>query len=259
MATKSKLIVVGTNSLVSTVQPAYANHCQMWYLLGKRYTDYTFCFVNPPRMSIDRMRNLCAQTALRMNADYILFIDDDVLIPQPFDFLTKLVNLKADVAAGDVLVRGYPFPHMTFFWQDREKEALIIAQNLPKAPGPVPCAAVGFSLALIDCKVLKQVKSPYFITGVNNTEDVYFCIKLWRELDREPRIFTDPSISCGHILGPEIVSPGNKPDHIKFYKSVYGTSDENGGDRGETYLARVKSVLGKSNGESQKTKSRLRK
>src|ERR1019366_8819973 len=124
-------IVVGTNSLVSTVQPAYANHCQMWYRFGKHYPNVDFCFVNPPRMSIDRMRNLAAETALDIEASHLLFIDDDVLLPQPFDFLDKLLALDVDIAAADVLIRGYPFQHMIFKW-NKEKTGLTVLGKIPR-------------------------------------------------------------------------------------------------------------------------------
>src|ERR1035437_9862470 len=107
-------IVIGINSLIATTQPAYANHIQLFYRLGRSYPKIDFCLVNPPRMSIDRMRNLTATTALDIEASHLLFIDDDVLIPQPFDFLNKLLACKAPIAAGDVIVRGWPFMHMLF-------------------------------------------------------------------------------------------------------------------------------------------------
>jgi hypothetical protein len=240
---KSKYkIVVGTNSLANTTQIAYANHCQMWYLLGKRYTDCEFCFVNPPRMSIDRMRNLCATTALNLEATHVLFLDDDVLLPGPFDFLRKLLDCEADVAAADVLVRGYPFNHMIFQWIDKEKTLLRMETKVPKKRGPLPCAAVGFSVCLIDTKLIQKVDPPYFITGATNTEDVYFCLKA-HEADPDIKVVCDTSIVCGHILGPEVIDDHNKLAYMKYHNVVYGKQDQVNDDRGESYLQRAKGVI----------------
>ncbi len=235
-------IVVGTNSLANTTQIAYANHMQFWFLLGKRFPHFQFCFVNPPRMSIDRMRNLCAKTALEIEADYILFLDDDVLIPNPFDALAKLLALEADIAAGDVLVRGYPFNHMIFKWHDRKHDQMVIVDKVAKKRGPMACDAVGFSLCLINAKILKKIPQPYFVTGVNNTEDIYFCIKAQNNIDNV-KIMVDTSIICGHILGLEVIDDSNKAAYKAYHERIYGKPDDRHNWRGEDYLAEAKGAI----------------
>lgn len=45
------------------------------------------------------MRNMAAKVALECEADYLLFLDDDVLVP-PNNALKLLLECEADVAAG---------------------------------------------------------------------------------------------------------------------------------------------------------------
>src|ERR1041385_1165531 len=90
-------IVVGINTLTSIDQPVYSNHCQFWFRLG-RSSSHDFILSHPRRMSIDNMRNMTAKIALEHNADYILFIDDDVLIP--LNTVDMLLASDADIAAG---------------------------------------------------------------------------------------------------------------------------------------------------------------
>ena len=45
-------------------------------------------------------------------AEYLLFLDDDVLVPM--DGLQKLMDCNSDIAAGNVCIRGYPFDYMFF-------------------------------------------------------------------------------------------------------------------------------------------------
>ena len=235
-------IVVGVNSLTSTTQAAYSNHCQMWYRFGKHYPNIDFCFVNPPRMSIDRMRNLAAEVALDIEATYLLFIDDDVLLPLPFDFLDKLMKLNADIAAADVLIRGYPFPHMIFKW-NKDKTGLTSLLKIPRKKGPLTCGAVGFSCCLIKTSLLKKLSKPYFITGVSNTEDIYFCVKAQEEVPNVT-IVADTSITCGHILWSEIIDENNKKNYIKYWEAQFGKPGINDSEfRGPKYLAEVKEVL----------------
>jgi hypothetical protein len=193
-------------------------------------------------MSIDRMRNLSAEVALDIEATHLLFIDDDVLLPQPFDFLDKLIALDTDIAAADVLIRGYPFQHMIFMW-NKDKTGLAPLNKIPRKKGPISCGAVGFSTCLIKTGLLKKLSKPYFITGVSNTEDIYFCIKAQEEAPNV-KIVADTSIVCGHILWSEIISEDNKKNYTKYWDSQYGKpgiAEEN--FRGPKYLAEVREVL----------------
>lgn len=235
-------IVIGVNSLVSTVHAAYSNHMQLFYRLGRSYPNIDFCFVNPPRMSIDRMRNLAAETALDIEASHLLFIDDDVLIPQPFDFLDKLLKLKVPIAAGNVLIRGYPFNYMFFHYTDN-RQGLVQFKKLPKGhkPGPLAVDAVGFSCCLIETDLLRKLPKPYFITGVSNTEDVYFCYNARLKYPDLP-IVVDTSIECGHILWNEVIEPSNKKAYTEYFEKLNGKPMEDEKDRGESYYKLVKAV-----------------
>lgn len=249
MPRKREKIVIGINSLVATTHAAYSNHMQMFYRLGRSYPQFDFCFVNPPRMSIDRMRNTAAETALDIEAKYLLFVDDDVLIPWPFDFLNKLIQCKAPIAAADVLIRGYPFNHMLFKYTDKSNTGLEQIQNFPKNHklGQLPVDAVGFSLALIDTKYLLQLPKPYFITGVNNTEDIYFCVKM-RDKFPDCKIMADTSIKCGHILWSEVIDADNKVAYKKYFETMNGKPDKkkikDDEFRGRLYLDLVKKEMG---------------
>lgn len=242
---KKPKIVVCINSLVNTTQPAYSNHIQTFFHLGRFQTKYNFCLVNPPRMSIDRAKNLAAETALDIGAKYLLILDDDVLVPTPFDFLTKLIALNADIAAADVLIRGYPFDHMFFKYTDKKKNGLKTVSNLPKDHklGPFPVDAVGFSLCLIKVELLRQLPKPYFITGVTNTEDIYFCVKA-RDKFPDCKIMIDTSIQCGHILYAEIIGSDNKKNYKQYHERQFGKPAKEQADRGQFYLNVTKKTLG---------------
>ena len=245
-------IVVGTNSLVSTTQPAYSNHCQMWFRLGRMYPEIDFIYVNPPRMSIDRMRNFCATTAMEHQASHILFIDDDVIIPYPFDFLAKLLACKAPLAAADVIIRGWPFLHM-FFKYTKDKRGLNSVKHVKAPLGPIEVDAVGFSCCLIDVGYLKQLEAPYFVTGLTNTEDIYYCLKL-RDKFPESRIVVDTSIQCGHILSAEIIEPQNLKNYREYFKKQFKPQIDDNIDakfRGLPYYQIVKNMMMQEEGSDE--------
>lgn len=213
-------IVIGINTLTEVEQSVYSNHCQFWYRLG-RNTDFEFIMNHPRRMSIDRMRNITAKIALDTNADYLMFVDDDVLIP--LNTLQNLIACNADVAAGWTIIRGYPYKNMFFRWVDDTKLNLA---NLDTKDitfderGDIPVDAVGFSCVLIKTSALRKVASPYFVTGPFNTEDIYYCVKL-RQADPTAKIVVNPSVKTAHNLGSEYIEPANVDAYKIYYETVY--------------------------------------
>lgn len=243
MATKRKIIVVGTNSLTEAQYPAYTNHCQMWFRFGRSYPKYDFIFSNPARMSIDRMRNMTAKVALETGADYVLFIDDDVVAPVG-DGLARLIATKADVAAGKVVIRGYPFDWMIFKYETRKGHKGLFSQTKLPEKGVIPVDAVGFSFCLIKTSVFKTIPPPWFITGVSNTEDIYFCIKA-KQANPKLKIVCECSVNCGHILWPEIMDFNTREAYKKYHEKLYPQikiSEPSSGDRSEEYLRQIKGV-----------------
>jgi hypothetical protein len=228
---KRTKILVGVNTLTSVDQAVYSNHCQFWYRLGRHYPDFDFILFNPRRMSIDTMRNSAAKVALENDCDYLMFIDDDVLIP--IDTLSRLIRCEADIAAGWTIVRGYPFKNMIFkfipgtqnthltHWDgddDIKDEEGNITQKGQKE-GILICDAVGFSCVLINCNILRRVDAPYFVTGPFNTEDIYFCIKAL-EFVPEVRIVVDLDVKTSHCLGNEWIDPLTKPLYKEYVEKM---------------------------------------
>lgn len=238
-------IVICINSLTLSQQAAYSNHIQLFYRLGRHYTKYDFALWNPPRMSIDRSKNGAAELALDIEAKYLLIIDDDVLIPTPFDFLDKLIALDAPIAAADVLIRGYPFDHMFFKYTENGK-GLRTVSKLPRnhTRGRFEVDAVGFSCCLITTELLKGLSKPYFVTGINNTEDIYFCVKA-RDKYPDCKILVDTSLICGHILWNEVIDSHNKAAYKQYFERLNGKPSkiDEAEYRGEVYLQKTKRTL----------------
>lgn len=240
-------IVVGTNSLSEIQYPAYTNHCQFWFRLGRSYPNIDFVISNPARMSIDRMRNMSAKVAIELNADYVLFVDDDVIVP-PNHGLQQLLECDSEVAAGRVCVRGYPFNYMAFERRANDADGLYIMNELPK-DGILEVGAVGFSFALLKVEPLRRMTEPWFITGVNCTEDIYYCDKL-HKLDENYKVKINCECECGHILWPEIITESNREQYMKYFESINPHAaiqlkpPPPSGDRGREYLAEMEKAIG---------------
>lgn len=232
-------ILVGINNLSSIYQPVYANHMQLWYRLGRNLPEHEFGLCNPNRMSIDRMRNFAAAAAMECDFDWLVFIDDDVLVP--FDCISKLlkhVDKGFDVISGVTLIRGYPFHPMLFDFSDKENH-YVDDYEAKAENGLLTCDAVGFSLCMIRVALFKKMVPPFFITGTNFTEDVYFCQRAKQQVPGV-KIGADVTIETAHILGPEFISPANKKERLIYEESqMPELAKKKERDRGLDYFQRL--------------------
>lgn len=237
---KRTKILVGVNTLTSVDQSVYSNHCQMWFRFGRSMPDIDFAFYTPRRASIDRMRNELGKLAVTHDFDYILFLDDDVLVP--FDGLAKLLKADADIAAGWTIIRGWPYNNMFFKYADETKAVLKHYNEFEtNEKGYIECDALGFSFCLIKVSLLKVVPAPFFVTGPFNTEDIYFCMKA-RVHKPDTTIIVDPSVQTGHLLGSEFMDPKNREAYKTYFKTAFAETinDEAPVEaRGDGYLAMI--------------------
>jgi hypothetical protein len=220
--------LIGINTLSTIDSQVYSNHCQFWFRLAKQFPEDQFALFTPARASIDRMRNTSAKVALENNYDYLMFIDDDIFVP--FDAYKKLREANYDVAAGHVIIRGYPFNSMIFKVEDNK---LIFYKDLEGKEGILDCDAVGFSCCLIKVALLKKMTVPFFITGTFHTEDVYFCMKARDEV-KDIKVCTRLDVECGHLGYPPIYTASNRNIYQDLEKPV---SEESSGrkDRSKDY------------------------
>lgn len=239
-------VMIGINTLTTIEQMNYANHIAFFHRLKYDHPDIQFATNTPRRMPIDRMRNMTAKVALENNFDYVMFIDDDVIVP--VNAFTKLLALDKDIAAAWTIIRGYPFENMFFRYEPESSgKKLAYVQDKDFTKGDViDVDAVGFSCCLIKCSAIKKVPAPYFVTGSHNTEDIYFCIKA-RSYSPDTTIVVDTSIETAHLMGPEFIAPWNKDAYKRYTEEInpevlIKEKEPYGDDRSEKYAEMVDSL-----------------
>ena len=209
--------LVAVNVLESVNSFVYSSHCKLWVEMKAQFPNDEFLFFTPYRMSIDNMRNHAAKIALAQNCDYLMFIDDDVIVlPETYKSLREA---DKDIVMALTFVRSHPFPPMFFtsagVTEDsygKKKELLDFFYNYKEhvdERGLVDCIALGFSCVLIKCDLLKALDPPYFVTGPGHTEDVYFCLKAKYSLQPEPTIAVDTKVPTAHIMMADAVCEAN--------------------------------------------------
>lgn len=239
-------ILIATSLLQSVDENVYANHFALAYHLGKISAErkWEFFHFAPTRLSIDRTRNEAGRLALQLECDYLVFIDDDMLL-QP-DTIEKLIEADKDIVMAHTYIRGYPFKPMSFVREPLEDPADIklryFDEVMEKAENNLSkCDAVGFATVAIKTHLLKELKAPWFITGPNGTEDIYFCLRCLVERKEPTGIYVRTDVPTFHKLSPEFVGEPNVAKLREFYKPETEVS-EGRQDRGKEYYDSVKDL-----------------
>lgn len=228
-----RVAVIAICTLTSIQNKAYATHLQFAYRLAKDNPDWQFLLYTPYRMSIANFRNSAARASLEIEADYLMFVDDDAVLIDNSSLFKDLKdkiddNENAHIVMPIVYVRGYPFNPMFFKWDNEpeiEGKGLTFYDDFREQELTIPerslleIAAIGCHTCLIKVEVFKGLEEPWFLTGMYNTEDVYFCMKC-RDHISNIGIYVATDLCASHLLDPLYVNESNVDILREFYEKL---------------------------------------
>lgn len=168
---------------------------------------YKFFTMNTHRLIIAYARELICEQAVKANMDYVLFIDDDMIVP--FDMIEKLLEHDADIVSPLAVTRRWPYEPVIYTMKNTEPDEegnvkMFSEPNLSWEKGDIVEAdAIGFGVVLLKVSTLKKVKKPWFFTSQAVGEDILFCFKAKSELGDDFKILVDTGIDVGHMAEPE--------------------------------------------------------
>lgn len=147
-------------------------------------------------------RNETVMLAQKNKADYIMFIDNDMVFPA--SGIQRLLDADKDIIGVHYNARPKPGTQSVSTvklanpWTD-PRHGQIIASEIPAQM--FQCFSVGTGFTLIKLSVFEKIAFPWFVSGqLENgdpfTEDVDFCRKA-NEAGIE--IWCNPTIKMGHI------------------------------------------------------------
>lgn len=146
-------------------------------------------------------RNNLAQQAIQMDADYVFWLDSDMVF-EPDTLIRMLKTVKErniDILSGLYFRRVKPYSPVLFDKLDIRKN-ICSWSEFKKIPDDVfEIGGCGFGCVLMETSVFLSVQSKHgnmFAPISNNGEDIAFC---WRARDCGYTIYCDPSVICGHI------------------------------------------------------------
>lgn len=180
------------------------------------------------RMHAHIAREVLADEALKLGADYLYMIDDDMLCP--VDMFERLLAHDVDIVAPLAFMRKPPHHPVIYTVREGWDAAARMAyfQNFSVMTYPkdrlVECDAVGFGAALIKTDVLRALEKPWFATWSRVGEDIGFCHKAKKS---GFRVFCDTSIKLGHLGDPIVVDEdcferSNKVEELRKIYPDYG-------------------------------------
>lgn len=256
-----KRTLVAVNVLTQVDSDVYSSHNQFWYRIGKHFPNDKFYLYSPERTSIDNCRNYAAKMALEQECDYLLFIDDDMLLHEN-TYVSLRENIErpnVDVVMALTYIRGYPFHPMCFIERDKEiKEIKSLdfyddfQEHIDPLTHCVEVDAIGCACVLIKCDLISKLEPPYFVTTPHCTEDVYFCMKAKKTLGRNNvRMYVDCGVPTGH-KGQKVVYNHLNIGHYRTLEESFNPKikkavamregrikDSESGDRGDDYLNKI--------------------
>jgi len=169
-------------------------------------SNYRFFSGTTQRLMVQYARETMADEALKAEMDYVLWIDDDMIVPK--DIFEQLIKTDAELVAPLCFTRRwphYPVIYKTKKYETEDKKIMIKNESVLDYPenSLAEVDSVGFGVVLMKTSVLKKIKRPWFFVNQAIGEDILFCVKLKEEMP-EAKILVDTSIKIGHLGDPEV-------------------------------------------------------
>ena len=174
----------------------------------KYHSRFDFFTVSTGRMHTSYARELLADEAIRVGAEFLLFVDDDMMVPKDmFPHLMKHAD-EADLIAPLCFQRLHPYNPVIYKLREvRQPNGQIYIHSDTYKDYPRNQTfftdAVGFGVVLIKTAVLKKLPKPWFFSNNNLGEDIFFCLEAKK---RGFKLLVDTSIKVGHMASPRPIT-----------------------------------------------------
>ncbi len=148
--------------------------------------------------NIAENRNTITQVMLDQKADWVLYLDDDHILPQ--DVLTKLLVADKDIISALYVQRQPPFNPVLMEYE--LPDGGFIQKQLDSTDqGVIEVAAAGAGCLLVKRRVIEALTAPYWTLGQLNSgtwgDDLHFCSRVRAT---GFNIFCDLNVTLGHSM-----------------------------------------------------------
>lgn len=192
-------IMIGVPGFQGIQPEAQEDFMRMIFRLGRDMPEYDFIVKIIFKSEQFRARNRLVDAALAADAQYLLMLDDDMLVPH--DLIQRLLAHNKDVVGALYWQRGGSFhpvvmkrietAHGGFHCQFYAANDPIITQ-----PGLHPVDIIGGGCMFFKMDVFRKILPPYFWWEHDQGTDIAICTRLG---EAGVPIYIDTTIELGHI------------------------------------------------------------
>lgn len=216
-----KKILIGVPAYEGIVYEAQQAFFTMMYWCGKNMPDYTFAVNITYKREQFRARNNITDAAIANEFDYILMLDDDMIVPP--DLVQRLIDHDKDVIGALYFQRGGQYKPVLMNRPDPAPGMHTAHFVLPQDPrinenrGLHQFDVIGGGCMLFKTHVFNKILQPYFETERNLGTDISICGRL---KDAGFEIWADTSIELGHVGEKKIITSRTVPMSERVLASI---------------------------------------
>ena len=220
-ATIKPKVLIGVAGFHGVVPECQENFFAFAMRTAKDNPNFDFCLKIIIKREQFRARNSLVDLAIVNGCDWLLMLDDDMVIPP--DLFTRLVGHNKDVIGALYYQRGGSF-HPVLMRQVNKKDGLkgidFIHHFDPmlKQPGLYQFdGVIGGGCMLFKTEIFRKIQQPYFwIDGIVGT-DVHVCNQL---IEAGVKLWVDTSIELGHVGEAVVYTSRNIPQYGRVLGEV---------------------------------------
>lgn len=179
------------------------NHQELMFNLARleAKSNYKFFSGHIGRLIVSYAREIIAERAIDGGMDYILWIDDDMLVPP--DTFECLVRHDKDIVSALAFQRVPPFGPVIWKGVEAENKELSFDQIFTYPKDTLFKAdAIGFGVVLTKVDFFKNMPKPWFMSTVPVGEDIWFS---WKATKAGIDCYVDTSCKVKHIGSPVLI------------------------------------------------------
>ena len=221
MADKPR-VLVGVPGFAGVQPECQENFFALAFRLGRDHPGFDFIIKIIIKKEQWRARNNLVHMALANACDYLLMLDDDMLVPH--ELFTKLLAHDKDVVGALYWQRGGAHHPVLMDTPERDDGSYDLKFLSPfderiLKKGLHPVDVIGGGCMLFKVDVFRKLQQPYFWWEAEEGTDIAICRRL-REAGVS--IWADTSIELGHLGDKQIVTSKSIPK----YSQVMGRMRE---------------------------------
>lgn len=223
ISVKKQRVLIGVAGFHGVIPECQENFFALAYRCGRDFPQYDFLLKIMIKREQFRARNNLVDLAITNGCDYLLMLDDDMVVPP--DLFNKLVTHDKDVIGALYYQRGGSY-HPVIMKQINKKDGLrginFIHHFDPMIQQPglyqLDGGVIGGGCLLFKTDVFRKIEQPYFwVDGIVGT-DVHICDKLTQA---GVPLWVDTSIELGHVGEAVVITSRNIPKHNKELDKAY--------------------------------------